>query len=314
MQHRRDEEPAQVSLRYLEQEPDIDFFQSRVRPFNPFEDDLYRLEVYAFGGVTWLFKDFHHLVSDGLSEEVFYHDLLTAYKGGNVEEEELSAFDFALYEEELKKSELYQEAQEYFDKLLEGTEAVSYPHSAHIDITDKKSDSLAQEITEGERIRRACRDMGITENAYFQTVVTQVLHRITREDSIMLATITSGRQLSGMERMMGMFVKTIPLVSKYRAGDTDSIQQTFADAAKTMHRQSIESVSRDFYPLTEVVERHGLRPQILYAYQGGLYDGVNLDEDDRVSDMPLTLDTQKLPIELTVWPNGKDGYTIGLLS
>jgi amino acid adenylation domain-containing protein len=28
--------------------------------------------------------------------------------------------------------------------------------------------------------------------------------------------------------------------------------------------------------------------------------------------MPLTLDTQKLPIELTVWPNGKDGYTIGL--
>ena len=110
----------------------------------------------------------------------------------------------------------------------------------------------------------------------------------------MLATISGGRQLSGMERMVGMFVKTIPMVSKYRKGETDLIQQTFADAAKAMHRQSIESVSRDFYPLTEVVERHGLRPQILYAYQGGLYDGV------------------KLPIELTVWPNGKDGYTIGL--
>ena len=126
----------------------------------------------------------------------------------------------------------------------------------------------------------------------------------------MLATITSGRQLSGMERMVGMFVKTIPLVSKYRSGNTDSIQQTFADAARAMHRQSIESVSRDFYPLTEVVERHVLRPQILYTYQGGLYDGVNLDEDESVSDMPLTLDTQKLPVELTVFPNGKDGYTI----
>ncbi|MBR2097978.1 MAG: amino acid adenylation domain-containing protein, partial [Prevotella sp.] len=150
--------------------------------------------------------------------------------------------------------------------------------------------------------------MGITENAYFQTIVTQVLHRITREESIMLATITSGRQLSGMERMVGMFVNTIPLTSVSQTKDS----QTFAEAARAMHRQSIESVSRDFYPLTEVVERHGLRPQILYAYQGGLYDGVNLDEDDRVSDMPLTLDTQKLPIELTVFPNGKDGYTIGL--
>ena len=107
MQQRWDEEPAQVSLRYLEQEPDIDFFQSRVRPFNPFEDDLYRLEVYAFRNEVWLFKDFHHLVSDGLSEEVFYHDLLTAYRGGSVEKEELSAFDFALYEQELKKSERY---------------------------------------------------------------------------------------------------------------------------------------------------------------------------------------------------------------
>jgi Condensation domain./Phosphopantetheine attachment site. len=107
MQQRWDEEPAQVSLRYLEQEPDIDFFQSRVRPFNPFEDDLYRLEVYAFRNEVWLFKDFHHLVSDGLSEEVFYHDLLTAYRDGSVEKEELSAFDFALYEQELKKSERY---------------------------------------------------------------------------------------------------------------------------------------------------------------------------------------------------------------
>ena len=312
MQHRRDEEPAQVSVTHLEHEPDTAFFQSRVRPFNPFEDDLYRLDVYAYGGVTWLFKDFHHLVSDGLSEEVFYHDLMALIQGDSIEKEEVTAFDFALYEQELKKSERFEEAEEYFDKLLEGAEAVSYPHSSHTDDTDRKSDTLTLEITEGDRIWNACRSMGITENAYFQTVLTQVLHRITREESIMLATITSGRQLSGMERMVGMFVRTIPLVSVTQAKDN----QTFADAARAMHRQSIESVSSDFYPLTEVVERHGLRPQILYAYEGGLYDGVNLNEDGQkssgVSDMPLTLDTQKLPIELTIFPNGKDGYTIGL--
>ena len=132
----------------------------------------------------------------------------------------------------------------------------------------------------------------------------------------MLATITSGRQLSGMERMVGMFVRTIPLVSKHTKGEKGSIPQTFAEAAQAMHCQGIESVARDFYPLTEIVARHGLKPQILYAYQGGLFDGVNLDDAGQgntgVSDMPLTLDTQKLPIELTVWPNGKDGYTIGL--
>ena len=273
MQQRRDEEPAQVSVIRMKQEPDAAFFQSRVRPFNPFEGDLYRLEVYAFGNDTWLFKDFHHLVSDGLSEEIFYNDLLTAYKDGNIDKEELTAFDFALYEQGLKGSERYQEAQSYFDKLLEGTEAVSYPHSSSADDTDKRSDTLTLEITEGEAIRKACRSMGITENAYFQTVFTQVLHRITREDSIMLATISGGRQLNGMERMTGMFVRTIPLVSVSQNKE----DQTFADAAQAMHRQGIESVARDFYPLTEIVESHGLKPQILYSYQGGLYDGVNLD-------------------------------------
>jgi amino acid adenylation domain-containing protein len=308
MQQCRYEDPAKVSVTHLEQEPDTAFFQSRVRPFNPFEDDLYRLEVYACGDDTWLFKDFHHLISDGLSEEVFYNDLLTAYKDGNVEKEDVNAFDVALYEQELKKSERYLEAQGYFDQLLEGTEAVSYPHSAHSDDIDKKSESLNLEITDGENIRNACRNMGITENAYFQTIVTQVLHCITREESIMLATISGGRHQNGMEHMIGMFVKTIPLVSTCDRKD----DRTFADAARAMHRQGIESVSRDFYPLTKVVERHGLRPQILYAYQGGLYDGVNLDENDSVSDIPLTLDTQKLPIELYIWPNGRNGYAIEL--
>ena len=167
---------------------------------------------------------------------------------------------------------------------------------------------LIHEITDGNVIRKACRSMGITENAYFQTVLTQVLHRITREDNIMLATISGGRQLNGMERMVGMFVKTIPLVSVCQQQD----ERTFAEAAKAMHRQGIESISRDFYPLTEVVERHGLKPQMLYSYQDGLYDGVNLPENEEVSDMPLMLDTQKLPVEIEVWPNGKGSYVFAI--
>ena len=39
---------------------------------------------------------------------------------------------------------------------------------------------------------------------------------------------------------------------------------------------------------------------------------MNLGQGDDVIDMPLALDTPKLPIEITVFPNGKDGYTIGL--
>jgi amino acid adenylation domain-containing protein len=305
MQMRRDGEPAMVSVTTLDSEPDTTFFQERVRPFNPFEDDLYRLEIYRWGEEVYLFKDFHHLVDDGLSEGVFFEDVMKAFTGETLVDESYTAYDFALYEQELRNSDRYEEAQTYFDGLLQGLESFKYPYSHVLDEADAKKGSLTVEISATDQINRFCQQLGITANAYFQTVATQVMHRLTREDNVVMATISNGRALSQMQHIIGMFVKTLPLVYKH----ADDIK-TFEQAAKQMHKQNAETISRDFYPFTEMTQRYGIYPEILYAYQGGVTDSVNTGEDSGIESIPVTLDTAKMPIELTFAPNEQGHYVV----
>ena len=124
----------------------------------------------------------------------------------------------------------------------------------------------------------------------------------------MRATVSSGRSLAQTEDIMGMFAKTLPLVSV--DGGTDGT--TFASAAQAIYRQSIESMSRDFYPLTEIVERHGLRPEILYAFEGGIYDNIAAAFSTDTDVIVPALDTPKMPIEVIIYPDRQDIYTIVL--
>ena len=304
VQLRRDDAPVQVSVAAVDSEPDRDFFQQRVRPFNLFTDDLYRLEIYSYGGRTWLFKDFHHIVTDGLSDAIFFRDLMAALHGTQPKKETVTAFDYALYELQFSSTDRHAEARNYFDHLLAGAEAASYPRTDSG--TAHKAALVTSTVADSDGIRKACRRMGITPNSYFQTVLAQVLHRLTHQEHLMLATVSSGRSLAQTKDIMGMFVRTLPMVSV----EGDAAGTTFATAAQAIHRQSIESMSRDFYPLTEMVERHGLRPEILYAFEGGIYDPIAAAFSPDTDVIVPALDTSKMPIEVTVWPDRQGVYTI----
>ena len=305
VQLRRDNAPVQVSVTRLDSEPGSEFFQQRVQPFDLFNDDLYRLEIYTYGGRTWLFRDIHHIVSDGLSSAIFFRDMLAACQGTKPQAETVTAFDFALYEQQLSSTSRYDEARDYFDGLLAGTEVASYPRSSNG--SKHESQTVTASINDSEAVRKACRCIGITPNSYFQTVVAQVLHSVTRQQRLMLATVSNGRSLAQTQNIVGMFVKTLPMVSEIASDGT-----TFASAAQSMHRQSIENSSRDFYPLTEMVERHGLRPEILYVFESGIYDNVAAPFSPDADVIVPRLDRQKLPIEVMVNTDQEGNYTIQL--
>lgn len=307
MQQRYDDALAEVTVIQLEHKPDQSFFQSRVRPFNLFDDNLYRLEVYQCNDAVYLFKDFHHIICDGLSVSIFFQDLMSVYNGGAVEKERVTAFDFALYEQSQRSADRFQEAADYFASLLEGAEAASFPHSVHLDDKDHRSMLLACGIVKRKSVDEACHRIGVTVSSYFQTVVTQVLHRLTRQEHIALATVSGSRPMAQMERMIGMFVKTLPLVSEVSAPT-----RPFADVARQMHHQSIDTLAYDFYPLTSIVGQSGVRPEILFAFNSGLYDSVSAYLDTDVELMNLELDTPKMPIELMVFDDGKEDYKLYL--
>jgi amino acid adenylation domain-containing protein/non-ribosomal peptide synthase protein (TIGR01720 family) len=291
---------VEVLFAELTTEPDNDFFQSRILPFDLINNKLYRFEVYKTPNNVYLFADIHHTVFDGLSSTILFGDIMEAYNGNEIKAENVTAYDFALYEKEFFASDEYRKAEKFFNAMVNDAEAVSYP--AYAEPSGNKNASMEAEIT-AEAIDTICAKYGVTVNAYFQAVLSEALLRISRVNNPMYLTISNGRNDSSMENTVGMFVKTLPVVVHADAKTHNN--ESVKEFVKSVHNSLQQTYEYSLYPYTEIVERYGLRGEILFAYQGGLHDGSKAVNED-VEVLPINLDTGKLPIIITVSPyNGK---------
>lgn len=307
MQKRRDDAPAEVTVTVLDYEPDTDFFQQRVRPYNILGDTLYRLEIYQSPSAVYLFKDFHHLVFDGISNGLFLSQVLAVLDGADLQQEVYSAFDRTLDEQDIWSSERFVEAESYFDGLLTDTAPTVYPKSVTPDNNEPGSHSLYLTFPKHE-IQSYCSKNGFTENNFFMTAFLQVLHRITREKKVLISTINNGRENAQMQDIMGMFVKTLPVVSQRPSSDAQQQPSvTMSNQVQVVQQQLFETLSRDFYPFTRMVQRYDIHPAIMFTFQGNL--GLDVKREG-VEQIRMKLDTAKVPLSVTIAPYGDCDYVV----
>ena len=310
VQLRLDDEEVVVSCETLSEKPDSSFFQKRVRPFDLFNDRLYRFEIYIYGHAVYLFQDIHHIIFDGGSSLVFTQDVLTWLQGGEIMEETYSAFDRAQDEYELMHSDAYTAAETYFDHLMGDYEVASYPHSSKPD-TLSPSAQVERISVKSAAITEFCKKNGFTVNSFFMSVLSEVLQRILREKHLYFTSITSGRVNADMQNIMGMFVKTLPVVTC--AGMDDTVKEglmTVKEHVNAMQQQYVDTQDCSIFPYTKLVEKTGARSEILFVYQGGISDadievsGEKVDMETHEEDLHLNLDTVKVPISIIVQPEG----------
>ena len=292
MMQRRDAVDFRVDVTTETEDPDAAYFLKKVRPFDLLADDLVRIEVVQSPSAVYLFVDAHHTVFDGLSVDVLFNDILAAYNGDSPEGESVTAFDYALYEQEVLKGEAYSEAEKYYDAMLNSTEVTSYPDSA---TPDGVAVGMVDATFHAADINRICKEADITVNSYMQAVFALALSRLTRQTYPLFLTISGGRGASpALMQSVGMFVKTLPVTIGVE-GKTRT-----ADFMQNVHKVLQDSYARDFFPYTHLVERYKIHPEIMCVYQGGV------TKDNGIERMFLGQDTTKFPLTLTVLPDGTD--------
>ena len=146
MQQRRDDSETKIEVRKLQVEPEKEYFQALVQPFDLFNDDLYRIIVVETPSAVYFWKDMHHILFDGGSMGIFNAQLREAYAGGDLQAESYTAYDFALEEEERLQGDKYAEAEAFFDKMLEGRTATAYPSSAEVETSATQSGTLHKQL------------------------------------------------------------------------------------------------------------------------------------------------------------------------
>lgn len=286
VQERRDNEDISITFTKLEQTPNEEFFKQRIKPFDLLKDDLSRFEIYYTDNETFLFLDIHHIIFDGISFNILLSEIEHFYSNKEVEKEKASAYDYSLFYDNWLKTGGFAKSEKYFDELIKDTESFMYPT-----IRTKESGECKLFLgkVSKKNIQNFCFNLGITENAFFLTVLSQVFHRIGRNDNIQFATVSNGRSLEELSNTMGMFVQTVPFVSKYK---NLSISKIF----KSSQEQIISTIKNEKYPFTKLVEKYGVKPNVLYVYQGDVitskYEAKELNQDNT-----------KAPLVISISPN-----------
>lgn len=267
---RNDDAPVTVAVEQFEHIPEGG---ELVRSFRLLDAPLYRASVLLTPEGNCLFLDFHHIISDGTSEAVLLSDIDRAYSGVELKPETFSGFEAALEEEQVRSSERYVKAKDYFTSVFGGCETECLPPKSPED-PDGKDSSAAGRLNSRlsvplAEVREFCDVNHLTMNAFFNSVFGFTLGRFSNREDTVFTTIYNGRSDSRLASAFTMLVKTLPVSVRLDNGSG------VVDFIRTVQNQLMDSMANDVYSFAEISREFGIKSDIIFVYQG---DNFNFDE------------------------------------
>src|SRR5947207_1193596 len=193
----------------------------------------------------------HHLLLDGWSlsrlvEEVFARYEAETQGKSLVHEERRPYRDYISWLAELGS----EAAETYWRQALAG---ITAPTPLGIDRNVPAPQGYAVEVLQVEAVTTArwqeyARQQHVTLNVLVQAAWALVLSRYSGQPDVVFGTVVAGRppELAGVERMIGMFINTVPV--RVQVHDDDEVGAWLA----RLQEQQIEQQSYEYSPLVQI--------------------------------------------------------------
>ncbi len=233
-----------------------------VQPFKLSTGPLYRFKIVQTEKRVSLFTDFHHLIFDGASVNLFFSNLKTLLDGKTLEPEKFNYFDYTVEE-----SKLIESNKKYFAEMLQDFESASEITS------DAKNGESKVKILDApinlNQLENYCNQNQITPAALCLAVLGYVIARYTASRNVYLTTISSGRSNVKYADTFGMFVNTLPL--KIELADVP-IKNFVENVAETFTK----TIEHENYPFVQIAKDYNFAPKIMYEYQRGVVENLEI--------------------------------------
>ncbi|MFF2290596.1 amino acid adenylation domain-containing protein [Peribacillus butanolivorans] len=213
-----------------------DFLEADLKlGFDLKNDPLFRAKFINFANENYLVLTFHHIILDGWCLGLILGDLFNYYsrlsKGTTVEElkkeirhEQASKPTYGDYMKWLGEQDEKQ-GLDYWEQLLsdyEGTAKIE--PSGNCEPTEVQMKRVGRDCSKdiNDRVLREIQRRGITPSTLMETVWGFVLQQYTNTKDVVFGKVVSGRNvpLDGIEKMVGLFINTVPVRIKTEVKDT----------------------------------------------------------------------------------------------
>ncbi|MGL5973488.1 MAG: amino acid adenylation domain-containing protein, partial [Oscillospiraceae bacterium] len=229
---------------------EIDFMETISRFVQPFELDkapLIRMEFVETPNHKYILVDMHHIISDGMSMGIICEDFIKIYNNIKLEE---CKYQYKDYSEWLSKQDLENQKQYWINQFSDNIPVLELPY----DFERSKITSIAgatRKIIFGkdilDKINILAQTTKTTDYMIFLSVINIMLRKYSGQEDIVVGSPISGRTLKEVEKIVGMFVNTLPI----RTYPSD--QKIYLDYLEEVKEICLNAFENQEYPFEEII-------------------------------------------------------------
>lgn len=251
-----------------------------VRPFNLTDGSLlYRFEIILTDeGRQYLFVDFHHLVFDGSSFNVFLTGLASLLEGKTCRPETYSYLQFAHSQELFEDTEEWNSEREWWIEQVGRIESSSELIPDIYGKGETPGDEKRVSVPVDDRLlKKALQKYDTHRSTVFLASALYAIKAYTANPEVGIATISSGRQNPDIAGNLGMFVNTLPFTIKIE--DTP-----IKDYLDLVQNRMLDCIGHDQFPFYKTVAETGYQLRIMFAFQDSVIEDVSISGSRLVYD------------------------------
>ncbi|MCM3746400.1 SDR family NAD(P)-dependent oxidoreductase [Paenibacillus pasadenensis] len=274
------------------------------QPFDLNAPPLFRLGLVKVEEQKYyLLYDAHHIITDGVSMEIFMRELVQLYKGETLPAPAYQYKDAVEWQLSFMQSEAMDRQRRYWlDTFADGIPLLRLP-------TDfERSGKLAFEsglmlrLTDQElanRLKTLAGSAGTTMYMLLLAAYAVLLSKYAAQEELVIGSPVAGRPKREMDRIVGMFINMLAMRVNPRK------EMTFLDCLDEVRAGAVQAFDHQDYPLDELIyqldmkrdaSRHPMFDTV-FIYQSAAAEeremGRSLDGIYNLTDYDLTMEAME---------------------
>lgn len=227
------------------------FIREFIRSFDLARGPLFRVAFVQSENQSLLLFDMHHLITDGVSIENLLLEMNALYTGQALPQLRIQYKDYAVWQQQWRDSAAYRKQREFWlEQFRDETPVLEIPSDfVRPAIKSFEGDRYNFTISaeSSSAIRNLAAESGATPFMVLLAAYHILLSKYSGQDDFVIGTPVAGRSSADLEKVLGMFVNTLPLRNRCEAG------QSFIDFMEEVRNNVLGAFQHQDYPFEELL-------------------------------------------------------------
>lgn len=193
----------QVQLESVTEDWLNESFDNLIQPYDIFNEPLYRIRIFKTENGVYLFTDFHHLIMDGVSLDIFFRDITRAYDGFSLTKDNYYEY---LYKKEMSERLNKDKKYELNTSYIMPFDFKKYQNIEYGIRQDLVEMSL--NIT-NEKLESVCNNYKMSANSLFLGCYFLAMYKQIKQKSLCVSWIYNGRDSLLTEDSIGLMINLL---------------------------------------------------------------------------------------------------------